>query len=139
MSISRSQAHNSTVIALRAKQTASDAIFIANVAIQVATADTLGQNAITATTNKNINLTNIYMYYVTLGFNVYFPDYANQHAGVWPGLYNQPADLFGWFWVDYWANKINLFGVQNPCRITLSWEPNKPPVAPQPQEGEFPP
>lgn len=136
MSISRNQAHLATVAALQARQTFYDSIFIANVATQTATAYTLGKNEITATTNKNVNLTNIYLYYTTLGYSVYFPDYANLHAGIWPGTYNQPADLFGWFWVDYWANKINLFGIKNPARITLSWGDNQPPPQPEPEPGE---
>src|ERR1700683_2644365 len=103
MSVDRNQAYLSTMAALKARQSLGDAVFIANVATQTATADLLGKKSITAVTNKNVNLVNIYMYYITLGYNVYFPDFANQHAGVWPGIYNQPANLFGWFWVDYWA------------------------------------
>ena len=136
MSVSRNQTYLATMAALKARQNLGDAIFIANVATQITTADSLGKCSVTAVTNKNVNLTNIYMYYITLGYNVYFPDYSNQHAGVWPGTYNQPSNLFGWFWVDYWANKINLFGLQNPCRITLSWGPNTPPPQPEPEEGE---
>jgi hypothetical protein len=136
MSIDRNTAYRSAISVLRTRQTFYDSIFIANVATQTATADALGKNEITAWTNKNINLTNVYLYYTALGYNVYFPDFANMHAGKWPGTYNQPSDLFGWLWVDYWENKINLFGLQNPCRITLSWGPNQPPPQPEPEAGE---
>jgi len=138
MSINRNQAHASTLAALTARQGLADTVFIAAVNTQIATADILGRSEITATTNTNMNLVNIYLYYVALGYEVYFPDYANQHAGIWPGLYNQAADLFGWFWVEYWANKVNLYGVQNPCRLTLRWEPNKP-FRIEPETGGFTP
>jgi hypothetical protein len=136
MSMDRNAAHNATVKALQTKQSFYDAIFIANVATQTATADALGHQQITAHTNKNVNLVNLYLYYTLLGYDVYFPDYANMHSGKWPGTYNQPADLFGWLWVDYWSDRINLFGVENPCRMTISWSPNKPPPQPEPEPGE---
>lgn len=131
MSINRSQANANTIKSLIALQSAADAVFIASVSSQIATADALGRNEITATTNKMMNLVNVYVYYIGLGYTVHFPDYANQHAGVWPGLYNQPADLFGWLWVEYWSNEIDLYGVKNPCRLTIQWARGAPPPQPE--------
>lgn len=136
MSMDRNQANANTIANLTARQSVADAIFISNVNGQIATADALGKTQITAYTNKMVNLPNLYTYFIALGYTVYFPDYANQHAGVWPGLYNQPSNLFGWFWYDYWSAKLKLFGVQNPCRMTIGWSPDQPPPQPPPASGE---
>jgi len=130
MSIDRNKAHAAAIASLAAKQSAADAVFIASVNTQITTADKLGKTSVTAHANKNTDIVFLYLYFTNLGYSVYFPDYANQHAGVWPGLYNQPADLFGWHWVDFWADKIRLYGAKSPTRLTVSWPTGALPPTP---------
>ena len=134
MSITAKQATAIAIAQLAAKQDAANALFIHEMYNQIRTAHKLGKYSVTAHANKNTNITFLYLYFFHLGYRVYFPNYANEHAGRWPGLDNQPSDLFGWFWIDYWTNEVRLFGIKSPTRITLSWNhgtiPPTPPFPP---------
>ncbi len=122
MSIDRNQANADTTTSFNAIQTAGDTTFIANVDSQIASAITLGQFTVTALADTSVNLNTVFQYYVALGYNVSFPDFANQNGGFLPSIINQPANLFGSNWNDYWMGLLTLNLVQTPCRISIAWK-----------------
>lgn len=127
MSIDRNTANAQSQAALNARLTAGDQAFIANVDAQIQTAIKLGYFQITALTNLNVSLINVYNYYSGLGYNVAFPDYANQNGAMLPSIINQPSNFFGYNWVQYWLNAITLYNIQNPARMTIYWQsPSSP-------------
>lgn len=122
MSIDRNTANANSTTAFNAIQTAADTYWIANVDSQIATAITLGQFTITAMADTSVNLNTVFQYYANLGYNVSFPDFANQNGGFLPSIINQPANLFGSNWNQYWMGLLTLSLVQTPCRISIAWQ-----------------
>ena len=131
MSIDRNTAYANSQAALQARLTAGDTGFITNVDIQIAEACALGHFEITALTNLNVSIINVYTYYTNLGYNVYFPDYANQNGQTLPSIINNPSNFFGYNWVQYWLNAITLYRITNPARITVGWRSYSPPANPE--------
>jgi hypothetical protein len=131
MSIDRNTAHANSHAALQARLTAGDTNFIADVDSQILSATQLGHFEITALTNLNVSIITVYTYYAGLGYNVYFPDYANQNGQTLPSIINNPSNFFGYNWVQYWLNAITLYNITNPCRMTIEWRSYSPPQNPQ--------
>lgn len=121
MSIDRNTANADSNTALTAIQTAADTDWIASVDSQIQTAITLGQFSVTALTNSAVNLDTVFQYYADLGYNVSFPDYANQNGNTLPSIINQPSNFFGYNWTAYWQGLLTLNIVSNPARITIAW------------------
>jgi hypothetical protein len=122
MSIDRNTANANANAALTTIQTTADTNWIASVDSQIAQAISLGYFQITAITNPAVNLMNVYAYYTGLGYNVTFPDYANQNGQNLPSTIQDPTNYFGYNWVAYWQGLITLSLVQNPCRISIMWD-----------------
>ena len=121
MSIDRNTAFANSQAARNARLTAGDTKFIADVDGQILAATELGHFEITALTNLNVSIITVYTYYTNLGYNVYFPDYANQNGQTLPSIINNPSNFFGYNWVAYWLNAITLYNITNPCRMTIAW------------------
>lgn len=131
MSIDRNQAFANSHASLQARLTAGDSKFIEDVDSQILAATQLGHFEVTALTNLNVSIITVYTYYANLGYNVYFPDYANQNGQTLPSIINQPSNFFGYNWTSYWLNAITLYNITNPCRMTVAWRSYYPPNNPQ--------
>jgi len=131
MSIDRNTANAQSQKSQNAIQTIGDTNFIAAVDTQIQTAIKLGQFAVTALTNHTVSLITVYTYYANLGYNVSFPDYANQNGAQLPSIIQQPANYFGYNWAAYWLNTITLYGIRNPARMTIAWNSYSPPANPE--------
>lgn len=131
MSIDRNTAYANSQAARNARLTAGDTNFIADVDAQILAATELGHFEITSLTNLNVSIIAVYTYYTNLGYNVYFPDYANQNGQTLPSIINNPSNFFGYNWVAYWLNAITLYNITNPCRMTFSWRSYSPPANPE--------
>jgi hypothetical protein len=123
MSMPASTALTNSTTNQTAIQTAADTSFISSVDAQINTAINLGQFEITAVTNSNINISNIFNYYAGLGYYVSFPDYMQQNGAQIPSLFQQPTNFFGYNWIQYWQNYIGALSIKNPTRITIAWIP----------------
>lgn len=121
MSIDRNTANADTMIALAALTTAVDTAFIADVDSQITQAIAMSQFQVTAMTGPNVNLSTVYAYYAALGYQVSFPDYQNQNGPASPSIMSQPVNLFGYNWIKFWENAINVMGVRPPARMTIAW------------------
>jgi hypothetical protein len=105
-------------------QTIADANFIAAADIAIAEKTSLGQYLVSLEVFDNVNLQNIVTYYQNLGFIVSAP--------FPPNVGNQPAQLFGEVWDDYWLNQTFWFtinGFPRPKTVFISWYnayPNAP-------------
>ena len=131
MSIDRNTANANSTAALYAKLTEGDTEFIANVDVQIDEACAQGHFAITALTNLNVSIINVFTYYTNLGYNVYFPDYANQNGQTLPSIINNPSNFFGYNWSQYWLNNITRYNITNPARMTVAWRSYSPPNNPE--------
>lgn len=131
MSIDRNTAHANSMAALDAKLLAGDAEFIANVDAQITEACAQGHFDVTALTNLNVSIISVYTYYANLGYNVYFPDYANQNGETLPSIINSPSNFLGYNWSQYWLNNITRYNITNPARMTVSWKSYSPPDNPE--------
>jgi hypothetical protein len=131
MSIDRNTAHANSKAALDAKLQAGDTNFIADVDGQITAACAQGHFEVTALTSLNVSIINVYTYYTNLGYNVYFPDYANQNGQTLPSIINNPSNFFGYNWVQYWLRAITLYRITNPARITVGWRSYSPPANPE--------
>lgn len=131
MSIDRNTAFANSQAALNARLTAGDTKFIDDVDSQITSATALGHFEITALTSLNVSIITVYTYYTNLGYNVYFPDYANQNGQTLPSIINNPSNFFGYNWVQYWLNAITLYNIVNPARMTIAWRSYSPPANPE--------
>lgn len=128
MSITRAEANANSTTSQNAIMSNADTIFIANVDWQIQQAISQGQFQVTAVSNAFINLMGVYQYYANLGYNVSFPDYANQNGANLPSIIQQPTNYFGYNWTAYWAGLIQLNLVSNPARLTIQWATYSPPT-----------
>lgn len=116
-----SAAQASSLASLTTLQTAADNTFIADANAQIATANTLGKYFITLTTTIYCNIVNIQNYFRNLGYNVIYLDMPNPNLNPF-----NPAELFGAYYFAYWQGSGVPFGVHNPQRIMLTWNPPNP-------------
>lgn len=113
-------------------QNVANAKFIKAADIAIADAVSRGLFLVRLTLFEDVGLQYIVTYYQNLGYIVSAP--------LPPNVGEQPAQLFGQFWVDYWENPTFYFtqsGLPMVTEIYITWGP--PPIPEgYPQEfGEF--
>lgn len=84
--------------------------FIADADLAIASAAELGKFKVSLIPSVNVDIATIVEYYTNLGYAVGSPTYPPY----------QPAQLFGYFWVNYWNGVRNYFSSKN-TRIIISW------------------
>jgi hypothetical protein len=116
-SITKSQAEIDAQIAHDALVAAANARFIAAADIQITEAIARGvffANCETFETDIDPKL--IYDYYAALGYKISFPDLPLHD------LSQQPAQLFGEFWINFWNNGLVPKNMKHPIRIIFAWD-----------------
>jgi hypothetical protein len=136
MSISKTDANSQSAITSVAVQSAVDSEFIAQSDLLITSQISIGSFKATLSLTKGVSAANVMKHYQTLGYTVLLqPSYgygydSNAYNGLGEGYgsndYNldQPVELFGSFWEQYWANTpVNLLicDGKSPIQIYLSW------------------
>lgn len=101
--------------ALAALQAADNAIFVANTDFQIAGAIALGLYQTAVLTWGNVDPKYAFNYYTNLGYKVILPDMSTT-------MTPNPAQLFGFFWEEFWNNQFVLLDLKNPVRMLISWK-----------------
>lgn len=115
--IPRDQANTETDTAHQALVDAANARFIAAADVQIQEAIDQGKYWIQCITfEQDLDPKYIFDYYATQeGYNVAFPDYSHHD------LSQQPAQLFGEFWNNFWNNERVPRCLKTPLRIVIGW------------------
>lgn len=115
-------ASNASQLSLQAY---ADSVFISETADAIANAVAQGLFSVVLTTFQDCSISNIQAYLLHLGYTISYPDFGNPNLSP-----NNPAQLFGQAYVDFWANNkiINQPSI-NPARMKIEWAvPGPPPV-----------
>jgi hypothetical protein len=112
--VQASVANSSTATDLAALQAAANQAFINDAAVAIQQAIANGHYICYLVTTKYCDTPSLLNYFVSLGYQVQFPDAPNFYNG-------QPAELFGEAYVAYWTYNLAPQGIPNPTRIGLSW------------------
>lgn len=117
-SIPKSQAESESTTEHDALVAAANQRFIDDADAQIQEAIAQGKFFVNCTTfDANIDPKAIFDYYAALGYGVSFPDYSHHD------LSQQPAQLFGAFWSNFWNNELVPAGMKLPLRIVIGWMP----------------
>jgi hypothetical protein len=100
-----------------ALETTANAQFIAQATEAIANATTNGLFSVTLTTFMNCNIVELQNYFISLGYQVAYPDRWNNYPSWWWG----PAELFGFWWYDYWLRNGTPPFLYNPVRMKIIW------------------
>lgn len=115
-SIPESQANSDALIAHTALVAAANQRFIDAADIQIQEAIVQGKYWVNCETfEENIDPKALFDYYAALGYKVSFPDFTAHD------LSQQPAQLFGEFWINFWNNGLIPSSTKLPLRIILGW------------------
>jgi len=114
MSITKDQANTDATTAHDAIQAAANTNFYTLVDAQIQEAIAQGKFQVNCWTTEDVDLSTAFQYYADLGYAVSFPDYPTN-------LDFQPAQMFGAFWEDFWANVIHTSQIKNPARMIIAW------------------
>jgi hypothetical protein len=112
MSIPSSQANTNSTNAKNTILSTNDQNFINAADLQILQATQLGKFEVLCVTYERINVKAIITYYQALGYKIYNPETYNQ---------NQPAELFGFFWEEFWNSVIPFYDKRKPLRIIIGW------------------
>ena len=116
-SITESQANADALAALAALETAANQRFIDAADAQILEAVDQGKMFATCITfEENANPKTIFDYYAALGYKISFPDFPLHD------LSQQPAQLFGEFWINFWNNGMVPSNMKKPIRIIIGWD-----------------
>jgi hypothetical protein len=124
MSNDQKTSRSAAKVARATIQTVADNNFIAAADIAIAEKTSLGQYMVSLDLFENVSLQNVVTYYQNLGYVVSAP--------FPPNVGNQPAQLFGEVWDNYWFNQTfwyTINGFPRPKTIFISWY-NEYPNAP---------
>lgn len=104
---------------------AANALFIKNADLAIADKKSQGLYLVRLSLYEHVNLQYIVTYYQNFGYVVGAPLPST--------IGNQPSDLFGSFWQDYWQNTtffFAIYGFGQPTEIFISWAPITLPFPP---------
>lgn len=117
-SIPKSQAESDSTTEHDTLVAAANARFIADADVQIQEAIAQGKFWINCTTfEADLDPKAVFDYYAGLGYSVAFPDYSHHD------LSQQPAQLFGAFWTNFWNNELVPKCLKVPLRIVIGWYP----------------
>lgn len=117
-SITKSQAETDSTTEHDALVAAANQRFIDDADAQILEAIDQGKFWINCTTfEADLDPQEIFDYYANLGYSIAFPDYSHHD------LSQQPAQLFGAFWTNFWNNAQVPSGMKLPLRIVIGWYP----------------
>ena len=109
----KATANADSLAAITALQSAANAQFILLATDLINDAISRGVYAVSLNTVDPIDLSSLAAYFATLGYSVTFPDYVN--------FQDQPAQLFGQAWNEFWLiNRVPPY-IKNPARMIISW------------------
>lgn len=114
MSLPNKDAANASTLAdLTALQAAANALFISEATDLINDAILRGVYQVSVTTFENCDIASIAFSFASLGYFVSFPDHINFN--------DQPAQLFGQAWFEYWRTNGLPPHLKNPARMIISW------------------
>lgn len=115
-SIPKSQAESETDTAHDVLVAAANQRFIDAADAQIQEAIDQGRFFVNCTSfEADLDPKAVFDYYAGLGYQVAFPDYTSHD------LSQQPAQLFGEFWINFWNNDLVPAGMKLPLRIVIGW------------------
>lgn len=91
---------------------AANTKFINEATTVMAEAVSMGKFSVTLNTFEYVSLSDITTYFQNLGYGVDILRFRS--------LYEQPVELFGYWWDDYWAHRLICRG-PFPHRVEISW------------------
>ena len=116
MSLTKAQAQTQSTTANDVLTALENTRFISAVDLQILDAIAQGIFFVNSNTWQGVDPKEVCQYYIDLGYEVYFPEYATSMA-------YQPAQLFGEFWEAFWAqNSMIPPSLKNPVRMIISWK-----------------
>lgn len=113
MTPSKAQTNAAAAAAQTALISAANAAFIVEADKVIATAVTQGKFRVLLHPSKYVNFADICSYYQNLGYIV--------GTDPCPTFTFGPAQLFGYFWDQYWNNTCMCW-CPKPCRVFISWK-----------------
>lgn len=113
-SITKAQANTDANTAKTTIMSTADQNFINAADLQILQAVALGKFQILCISYDRIDMKAIIAYYQGLGYKIYNPEaYLNQA---------QPAELFGFFWDDFWNSVYPFSFRKKPIRLIINWK-----------------
>lgn len=113
MSLTESAANSAAIAAQEAIEDAANAVFIANADAAIADAISMGKFRVYINSVKHMSFKDIFDYYTNLGYQIGMPTCT---------VGNQPAQLFGQFWIAFWENGGFLTcKCHAPCQVVILW------------------
>lgn len=114
--IPKSQAESESTTEHDARVAAANQRFIDAADAQIQEAIDQGRFWVNCTTFEyDINPQTVFQHYADLGYKVSFPDFTTHDFS------QQPAQLFGEFWINFWNNENVPANTKIPLRIVIGW------------------